>query len=321
MNHAYLGTVTDCRRVLMRQQPVTKFEPAVLMTMVLAETTGTETIYYLHGLDLVAQNDGVNTEYFGYDGLGSVRQMLDSSGSVLFTQAFDPYGNLYYSAGTNSTSWGFTGEQTDAYIKLIYLRARWYTPQIGRFMSRDLWQGDYTRPLSLNGWNYGYANPINFTDPSGFDPLDRKWQDDFQKRTGREPAFEDVMARLFEVTYPKEWNWEDFYNSDGSIDIEEYVRKLTAPPSSRSWEDFPQALTRLASNYNIDEKDIFVRDVGTLYAGLPTRFGTRSFLLPVNTIISLLRSWGGTGQTSAYLSRSGLPPEWIGTDRDSNVHH
>jgi hypothetical protein len=104
MNHAYLGTVTDCRRVLMRQQPVTKFEPAVLMTMVLAETTGTETIYYLHGLDLVAQNDGVNTEYFGYDGLGSVRQMLDSSGSVLFTQAFDPYGNLYYSAGTNSTS-------------------------------------------------------------------------------------------------------------------------------------------------------------------------------------------------------------------------
>jgi hypothetical protein len=188
-------------------------------------------------------------------------------------------------------------------------------------MSRDLWQGDYTRPLSLNGWNYGYANPINFTDPSGFDPLDRKWQDDFQKRTGREPAFEDVMARLFEVTYPKEWNWEDFYNSDGSIDIEEYVRKLTAPPSSRSWEDFPQALTRLASNYNIDEKDIFVRDVGTLYAGLPTRFGTRSLLLPVNTIISLLRSWGGTGQTSAYLSRSGLPPEWIGTDRDSNVHH
>jgi len=56
---------------------------ATPLTMVLVETTGTETIYYLHGLDLVAQNYGSSTEYFGYDGLGSVRQVLSSPGSVL----------------------------------------------------------------------------------------------------------------------------------------------------------------------------------------------------------------------------------------------
>jgi hypothetical protein len=49
------------------------------LTMVLAETTGTETIYYLHGLDLVAQNDSAASEYFAYDGLGSVRQVRDGS--------------------------------------------------------------------------------------------------------------------------------------------------------------------------------------------------------------------------------------------------
>jgi hypothetical protein len=54
-------------------------DTAAPLTLVLAETTGTETIYYLHGLDLVAQNDGAATEYFAYDGLGSVRQMLDGS--------------------------------------------------------------------------------------------------------------------------------------------------------------------------------------------------------------------------------------------------
>jgi YD repeat-containing protein len=48
---------------------------ATPLTMVLAETTDTDTIYYLHGLNLVAQNDGVSTEYFSYDGLGSVRRM------------------------------------------------------------------------------------------------------------------------------------------------------------------------------------------------------------------------------------------------------
>jgi hypothetical protein len=48
-------------------------DTATPLTMVLAETIGSETIYYLHGLDLVAQHDGGSTEYFGYDGLGSVR--------------------------------------------------------------------------------------------------------------------------------------------------------------------------------------------------------------------------------------------------------
>jgi hypothetical protein len=61
--------------------------------MALPETTGTDpTIYYLHGLGLVAQSDGVSTEYFAYDGLGSVRQVADSSGDVLLAQTFDPYG-------------------------------------------------------------------------------------------------------------------------------------------------------------------------------------------------------------------------------------
>lgn len=50
---------------------------ATPLTMALPETTGTgPTIYYLHGLGLVAQSDGTDTEYFAYDGLGSVRQLM-----------------------------------------------------------------------------------------------------------------------------------------------------------------------------------------------------------------------------------------------------
>ena len=46
-----------------------------------------------------------------------------------------------------------------------------YDPASGRFTTKDSWQGDYNRPLSLNRWNYVYANPINDTDPSGHSPL------------------------------------------------------------------------------------------------------------------------------------------------------
>jgi RHS repeat-associated protein len=136
------------------------------LTMVLAETTGPDTIYYLHGLDLVAQNDGAASEYFAYDGLGSVRQMLDSGGGVLYAQVFDPYGNPYARAGTGSTSFGFTGEQTDG-NGLIFLRARYYDPRQGRFLQRDPWSGGYYIPISYNPWLYVYANPIISSDPSG----------------------------------------------------------------------------------------------------------------------------------------------------------
>ena len=44
---------------------------------------------------------------------------------------------------------------------------------MGRFLTRDSWQGNFTRPLSLNRWNYVSGNPINRVDPSGYcDPSD-----------------------------------------------------------------------------------------------------------------------------------------------------
>lgn len=74
---------------------------------------------------------------------------------------------MTYTIGASQTEFGFTGEQYDAYIKLIYLRSRMYDPASGRFITKDSWQGDYNRPLSLNRWNYVKGNPVNYTDPSG----------------------------------------------------------------------------------------------------------------------------------------------------------
>lgn len=66
--------------------------------------------------------------------------------------------------------YSYTSEYSDTYIKLIYLRSRMYSPETGRLTTKDSWQGDYNRPLSLNHWNYVEGNPVNFTDPSGNQP-------------------------------------------------------------------------------------------------------------------------------------------------------
>ncbi len=140
---------------------------SAVLTMVLAETTGTQpTIRYLHGLDLVAQSDGVSTEYFAYDGLGSVRQILNSAGSPLLTQTFDPYGNPYASTGVNESNWGYTGEYQDS-NGLVFLRARYYNPAQGRFFQLDSWKGTSNQPQTLNPFVYTGNNPINYVDPSG----------------------------------------------------------------------------------------------------------------------------------------------------------
>jgi RHS repeat-associated protein len=81
-----------------------------------------------------------------------------------------PGGETLSSSGEGTTSYGFTGEWTDSYIELLYLRSRMYSPRTGRFITKDVWQGDYTRPMSYNGWLYIYANPINFTDSTGYIP-------------------------------------------------------------------------------------------------------------------------------------------------------
>ena len=136
---------------------------AVGLTQVLDDGTYT----YLYGNGRIAQHDAAGLQYFHGDALGSVRLLTDANGDVTLSKSFQPYGEVLNTTGNGASSYGFTGEWTDSYNKLIYLRSSYYAPDTGRFLTKDLWQGNYFRPLSLNKWNYVEGNPINLLDPSG----------------------------------------------------------------------------------------------------------------------------------------------------------
>jgi RHS repeat-associated protein len=144
---------------------------------------------YVYGLDRIAQTNVSATEYFLGDALGSVRQLADGSGAVTMAMSYDPFGSTGSSLGNATTIYGFTGEQQDSYIKLINLRSRLYSPATGRFLTRDSWQGDYYRPLSLNEWNYVEGNPVNFTDPTGL------------IRSGYEARIADAFVQELQTKY------------------------------------------------------------------------------------------------------------------------
>jgi RHS repeat-associated protein len=65
---------------------------------------------------------------------------------------------------------GFASEQLDA-SGLLYLRARFYSPAVSAFLSRDIWGGYMYTPSSFNKWTYAYQNPISMVDPMGDRPI------------------------------------------------------------------------------------------------------------------------------------------------------
>ncbi|NIN67211.1 MAG: hypothetical protein GTO63_21430, partial [Anaerolineae bacterium] len=61
----------------------------------------------------------------------------------------------------------FTGEAWDAGVELLYLRARYYQPETGRFITKDPRPGSVWRPDTLNPYVYVGNNPANYRDPTG----------------------------------------------------------------------------------------------------------------------------------------------------------
>jgi RHS repeat-associated protein len=123
---------------------------------------------YLYGNgDRISQKSSSSIDFFVGDVLGSVRQLSDISGNVTLALAYQPFGEVYSIKGKLGSSYGYAGEWTDQ-TGLIHLRARYYNPSDGRFLTKDIWQGSIWQPISNNPWLYVNSNPINYIDPSGY---------------------------------------------------------------------------------------------------------------------------------------------------------
>ena len=75
-----------------------------------------------------------------------------------------------------------SGEQYDPDLGLYYLRARYYNPATGRFLSRDPEDGKPNDPQSLHKYLYASGDPVNRIDPSGRGDLIEVSLDDWSAR-------------------------------------------------------------------------------------------------------------------------------------------
>jgi RHS repeat-associated protein len=122
----------------------------------------------VRGDDLISLTREDETWYYLYDGHGSVRQLADEDGAVTDTYTYDAFGNLTNRTGTTENSYLYAGEQFDGTTGLYYLRARYMNPATGTFLSMDSYPGSIFDPVSLHKYLYANANPIMYTDPTGY---------------------------------------------------------------------------------------------------------------------------------------------------------
>jgi RHS repeat-associated protein len=131
-----------------------------------SDPLGTTLRRHLYGSDLLRSDDGTSV-YRHADGLGSTRLLTDAAGAISDSYDYSAYGLVVRRTGSAANPYQFAGEQRDPESGLDYLRARYYDPATGRFLSRDPLPGEETIPLSLNKYLYVHGNPVNLVDPSG----------------------------------------------------------------------------------------------------------------------------------------------------------
>lgn len=131
------------------------------------DDAGKPTASYTYGDELLQRTRAGQNTYFHHDGQGTVDALTDDTGAAAQTYGYDAWGNPVEAAGTDDNPYRYAGERYDTDLGLIYLRARWYDPKVGRFVSADPFDGVSASPITLHKYVYGGGDPANRKDPSG----------------------------------------------------------------------------------------------------------------------------------------------------------
>ena len=120
---------------------------------------------YDHGLGLITKD----ANYYTFDGNGNTSELTDETEQVVNAYGYEPFGQILYKNETVANGFTFVGQLGVRQVDddLVYMRNRFYSPSLGRFMSED--------PIGLAGgdvslYRYCQNSPVNWVDPDGRNP-------------------------------------------------------------------------------------------------------------------------------------------------------
>jgi RHS repeat-associated protein len=133
------------------------------------DSTG-KTVYYIYGMGLIGSEDNSgNYSNYHYDYRGSTTAITNSAGSVTDRYTYGTYGDLLSHTGSSTSPFLYNGR--DGVMAesngLYYMRSRYYSPELKRFINADVLKGAISSSETLNQYAYANGNPVSMVDPFG----------------------------------------------------------------------------------------------------------------------------------------------------------
>ena len=139
------------------------------LSQLLVKTTDDVVTKYVYGIGLIGEETGSSFKTYHFDYRGSTEAITDINGNITDTFTYDTYGNLVSRTGTSEIIFLYNGRDgvvTDE-NGLIYMRARYYSPELRRFINADIIAGEISNAITLNRYAYANGNPVSNIDPFG----------------------------------------------------------------------------------------------------------------------------------------------------------
>lgn len=223
--------------------------------------------------------------YYYTDPQGTALAETDAQGNVTEQYDYSPYGRQVM--GNPKPMPGFTGHITDSDTGLVYMKARYYDPDVGRFLSVDVYKASPGDPFSTNLYVYARATPSVLIDPDGR-----------QARGGKDMELCDGPVPCDQrVTFGRVSTYRDSYDKIIGRVFQNY--EASGPSSVQPTSDMPEEL-KMALYYIVGSPQ--GKASGRRSASIWGRDRTRASPIIVLTYFPF-RSWKWAGYVHATSSR------------------
>ncbi|MBP1903416.1 RHS repeat-associated protein [Paenibacillus turicensis] len=129
--------------------------------------------YYVYGLGLIGREDGATGQYQSYhsDIRGSTTFLTDEQGKISDRYSYGYYGEVLSHEGSTHQPFQYNGRDGVMHDAngLYYMRARYYHPELKRFLNRDVLKGYILEGQTLNRYAYVNGDPVSYVDPLGLE--------------------------------------------------------------------------------------------------------------------------------------------------------